>query len=90
MNAKEVQREIARAHKCSSCQEFHGTTNMYCGGPYGYICKPCHDIIVKYEKDKKILRGKGALIARWLDAKKAHRAWWNKARREAREGKVNE
>jgi hypothetical protein len=48
---------ILRRLTCQLCGKIKGTTQMYCGGPVGFMCDDCKSVVNKYielrEKYKK-------------------------------------
>ena len=44
----EAGERIARRFVCLLCEQFKGSTKMYCGGPVAFMCDDCKKILDKY------------------------------------------
>ena len=49
----EAGERIVRRFTCRLCDEFKGSTKMYCGGPVGFVCDDCKRILDKYHELKE-------------------------------------
>jgi len=49
----EAGERILRRLTCQLCGELKGTTQMYCGGPVGFMCDDCKRVLDKYRELKK-------------------------------------